>query len=198
MQGWGIFDGSHDASLVEAFQAWKSNAVRVPLNEDCWLGINGVNPDFSGENYISNISAYVNMFTDAGFVVLLDLHWTAPGGQLATGQQPMPNMDHSVDLWKSVASHFNNNSNVVFELFNEPYPDGGNWNSQAGWQCFRDGGSCPGLSYQASCMAMFTHANTCICDGLIGVYMHVVLLCMFSCHMLRHAHSRVPDVSIMF
>ena len=124
--------------------------MRVPLNEDCWLGINGVNPNFAGENYISNITTYASMFTDAGFVVLLDLHWTAAGGQLATGQQPMPNMDHSVDLWKSVASHFKNDPNVVFELFNEPYPDNGNWNSQTGWECFRDGGSCSGLSYQVS------------------------------------------------
>ena len=23
-------------------KAWNINAVRVPLNEDCWLGINGV------------------------------------------------------------------------------------------------------------------------------------------------------------
>ena len=135
---------------MQSFQAWSSNAVRVPLNEDCWLGINGVNSAYSGQNYINAISTFVTMFTDAGFIVLLDLHWTAPGTQQATGQQPMPNMDHSVDFWKSVANYFKSNPNVIFELFNEPYPDNNNWNSQAGWQCWRDGGTCSGASYQVS------------------------------------------------
>ncbi|HWX74639.1 MAG TPA: hypothetical protein VNZ05_04985, partial [Solirubrobacteraceae bacterium] len=37
-----IFDGPVTASAVAAMAAWHINAVRVPLNEDCWLGINGV------------------------------------------------------------------------------------------------------------------------------------------------------------
>ena len=156
MQGWGIFDGVYDQTLVQSFQAWKSNAIRVPLNEDCWLGINGVNSAYSGQNYITAISTFVTMFTNAGFIVILDLHWTAPGTQQATGQQPMPDMDHSVDFWKSVATYFKSNPNVIFELFNEPYPDNNNWNSQAGWQCWRDGGTCSGVSYQVRFMWQIT------------------------------------------
>jgi aryl-phospho-beta-D-glucosidase BglC (GH1 family) len=38
--------------------------------------------------------------------IILDLHWTAPGTQPATGQMPMPDMDHSLDFWTSVASTF--------------------------------------------------------------------------------------------
>ena len=159
MQGWGIFDSVHDQTLVQSFQAWKSNAVRVPLNEDCWLGINGVNSAYSGQNYINAISTFVTMFTDAGFIVIVELHWTAPGTQQATGQQPMPNVDHSVDFWKSVASYFKSNPNVIFELFNEPYPDNNNWNSQAGWQCWRDGGTCSGASYQVrACIVHDLHS----------------------------------------
>src|SRR5262249_56928217 len=44
VQGWGIFDGPSDAASVQAIASWHTNAVRVPLNEDCWLSINGVNP----------------------------------------------------------------------------------------------------------------------------------------------------------
>src|SRR6202022_5119823 len=44
IQGWGIFDGPNDATSVAAMANWHINAVRVPLNEDCWLNINGLNP----------------------------------------------------------------------------------------------------------------------------------------------------------
>ena len=46
IQGWGIFDGPSDARSVEAMASWRINSVRIPLNEDCWLGINGVNPAY--------------------------------------------------------------------------------------------------------------------------------------------------------
>ncbi len=44
VQGWGIFDGPSDAASIAAMASWHINAVRVPPNRDCWLGINGVNP----------------------------------------------------------------------------------------------------------------------------------------------------------
>lgn len=148
----GIFDGEYNSTLLKSFMAWNSNAIRVPLNEDCWLGINGVHPQYSGENYQKAVSAFVTMFTDSGFVVILDLHWSAAGSQLATGQQPMADMDHSVDFWKSVAQKFSGNDKVLFELYNEPYPDNNNWNSQAGWECWKNGGSCSGVNFQAAGM----------------------------------------------
>ncbi len=92
------------------------------------------------------------MITDAGMVAILDLHWTAPAGFPATGQQAMPDESNAYDFWKSVAQSFNSHDRVIFELFNEPFPDNGNWNSQAGWQCLRDGGYCPGFSFWAAGM----------------------------------------------
>ena len=158
MQGWGIFDGPNNSTLLEGFQNWKANAIRIPLNEDCWLGINGVKPEYSGDNYRQAIGGFAKMFTDAGMVAILDLHWTAAGSSQATGQQPMPDMDHSVDFWKSVAQYFSGNDKVILELFNEPYPDGGNWDSTAGWKCWRDGGSCPGVNFQAAGMQTLVSA----------------------------------------
>ncbi|HLZ55913.1 MAG TPA: hypothetical protein VKR06_03105, partial [Ktedonosporobacter sp.] len=35
------FDGPVDQATVSAMVAWGTNIIRVPLNEDCWLGING-------------------------------------------------------------------------------------------------------------------------------------------------------------
>ena len=148
VQGNGIFDGPHNNSLVNSFKAWKANAVRVPLNEDCWLNINGIDPRYAGQNYIDNIVSYVNMFTNEGFAVILDLHWSAPGSQKADGQQPMPDHDHSYTFWQSVARTFSGNDKVIFELFNEPFPDNNNWNSPEAWRCWRDGGTCNGVNYE--------------------------------------------------
>lgn len=160
MQGWGIFDaGKHDYSLVTGIKSWKANAVRVPLNEDCWLGINGIKPEYSGANYQNAIAEYVKMFTDSGLVVVLDLHWTAPGSQQAKAQTPMPDIDHSVDFWRSVARKFGQEDKIILELFNEPYPDKGNWNSVQGWKCWRDGeSSCSGLGYQGAGMQSLVSA----------------------------------------
>ena len=36
------------------------NAVRIPLNEDCWLRIYGVKPAYSRSNYRSAIADYVS------------------------------------------------------------------------------------------------------------------------------------------
>src|SRR5579863_6724396 len=51
VQGWGIFDGPNDATSARAIASWHVNIVRVLLNEDCWLGINGIAPQYSGQNY---------------------------------------------------------------------------------------------------------------------------------------------------
>src|SRR4051794_2252016 len=44
IQGWGIFDGPSGEESVKAMADWHLNAVRIPLNEDCWLDISGVDP----------------------------------------------------------------------------------------------------------------------------------------------------------
>ena len=41
-QGTGYSVGPEDASDAAAIAAWDTNAVRIPINEDCWLGINGL------------------------------------------------------------------------------------------------------------------------------------------------------------
>ena len=120
-----IFEGPTDASLVTPMQQWGINTVRVPLNEDCWLGINGVASAVSGSAYQQAISAFVQMLRTNGMYVIVDLHWNGPGTTLAKSQQPMPDADHAEDFWKSVAGTFSSDMGVVFDLYNEPYPDEG-------------------------------------------------------------------------
>src|SRR5438270_12329517 len=61
IQGWGIFDGPSDAASVEAMASWNIDFVRVPLNEDCWLGIGGVKPALGGAAYRRAVVRYVNL-----------------------------------------------------------------------------------------------------------------------------------------
>ncbi len=151
VQGWGIFDGPVDSAAIAAIRGWSANAVRIPLNESCWLGINGVKPEYSGPAYQKAIADLVAELNRQGLVAILDLHWAAPGTQVDTGQKPMPNRDHTPEFWRQVARVYGDNGAVLFDLFNEPYPDN-NTDSQEAWRCWRDGGTCRGMSYQAAGM----------------------------------------------
>jgi hypothetical protein len=151
-EGWGIFDGpTDDPASIAAIKSWHANAVRLPLNEDCWLGINGVNPSYGGTNYINAVMHYVNDLNAAGLVVILNLHFSAPGANLPDSQAPMADEDHSPAFWQSMATTFKDNHSVLFDLFNEPYPDN-NQDSTAAWKCILNGGSCPGVSFQSAGM----------------------------------------------
>jgi hypothetical protein len=141
-----IFDGPSDANSITVLQSWAINIVRLPLNEDCWLGINGVMT--GGAAYQSGIANYVNMLTAANIAVILDLQWSAPGATVANQLTPMPDADHAAAFWTSVANTFKANTAVIFDLFNEPYPDN-NSDSTAAWNCLLSGGTCPGVSYTA-------------------------------------------------
>src|SRR3989442_3441625 len=106
IQGWGLFDGPSDATSVAAMAAWHIDAVRIPLNEDCWLNINGVNPSYGGAAYQSAIQSYLKPLHQYGPYGNVDLHWKAPGITKATGQQGMPDADHAPAFWTSVANGF--------------------------------------------------------------------------------------------
>ncbi len=129
IQGWGVFEGPPDAAMA----AWHVNSVRLALNEDCWLGINGVPQQYSGGPYRDSVRAYAARLHAAGLYVVLELHWNAPGDAPATGSRAMADADHAVDFWRSVATAFRDDHAVLFDLYNEPYPPS--------WKCWRDG--CP-------------------------------------------------------
>lgn len=158
VHGVGIFDGPSDVASIQAIKTWsRINAVRVPLNEDCWLGINGAPAQYSGANYQSAISNYVTLLLENGLYPILDLHWSAAGSELALAQAPMPDQDHSPAFWSQVATMFKGNLGVVFDLFSEPNPANGQETAEA-WACWRDGttavdaGSCSGIGYAAAGM----------------------------------------------
>src|SRR2546427_9873851 len=78
IQGWGLFDGPSDATSVAAMAAWHINAVRIPLNEDCWLNINGVNPSYGGAPNPPANSSFVYPLRQYGLYAILDPHSSRP------------------------------------------------------------------------------------------------------------------------
>jgi hypothetical protein len=114
--------------------AWGINAVRVPLNEHCWLGINDAPSGYSRARYRKAVRGYVGRLHGAGLYVVLDLHWNAPG-DLPAKQRPMADLDHAPDFWSSVARAFKRDHALVFDLYNEPH--------RIGWGCWRDGCTLP-------------------------------------------------------
>jgi len=143
VEGDGYFDTPDGAApaeaTVRAMRAWHVTAVRVPLNEQCWLGLPAVPARYAGSGYRSAVRTFVARLNDAGIVAVLDLHRSAPADATPAQQEQMPDRDHSPDFWRSVAAAFADRPAVVFDLFNEPFPYG-ETGSRRAWSCWRDGG----------------------------------------------------------
>lgn len=135
-QGWGLFDGPVTDNAIDAIASWGTNTIRLPLNESCWLGINGVRREYSGDAYRTAISDLVDRAARHGLATILDLHWASSGAAPATSQQIAPDADHAPAFWSGVARAFKDRPSVMFELFNEP--------RDVSWGCWRDGCVTPG------------------------------------------------------
>ncbi|HVA32890.1 MAG TPA: cellulase family glycosylhydrolase [Candidatus Baltobacteraceae bacterium] len=127
VQGWGIFDGPSDGSSIQAIAAWHANIVRVLLNEDCWLGINGIKPAYAGAAYRNAIVKYVDLLHRHGLYAEVSLIWGAPGTYKATYQPGGPDEDHAPAMWASMASTFKRDRNVILAPWGETI---------TGWTCF--------------------------------------------------------------
>jgi endoglucanase len=144
IQGWGFFDSPHpeqidDPGMIAAMRSWDINVVRVPLNEDCWLGVN-TPAGRGGAPYRRIVETYVQALHAAGLYVVLDLHVAAPGSGKASGIHPMADRDHAPAFWRSLARTFKHDGAVIFDLYNEPH--------DIGWSCWRDGCRIPAQAHQ--------------------------------------------------
>jgi hypothetical protein len=169
VQRGGIWDGPVDDAALDAMRPWGILAVRVPLNEDCWLGGGAGRPRSSGAVYRRAVAVLVARLEAHGLTPILDLHWTDGAwtgresqcrGAQATCQKPVPDAPRAVPFWRSVAQTFRSDRSVVFDLFNEPYPgDIGVVSKGQSWSCWRDGGAaCGDLPYPAAGMQQMLDA----------------------------------------
>jgi hypothetical protein len=159
-----VSPGSY-ATEIAAMKAWGINVVRVNLNEECWLGINGVPSSTSmtgypipaGDTYDGSVNAYMHEMGDyvaalnaAGIYAELDLHLNAPGSELISdngsmdAQNPLPESNSDL-FWKSVSSYFADNHAVIFGVFNEPFPPNAeaDGDTSSGWECDLSGCTVP-------------------------------------------------------
>jgi hypothetical protein len=143
VQNFGFFDGPSDDASVAALASWNVNIVRLGLNEDCWLGINGVNAMYAGTAYQDAITSYVKLLHAHNMFAELSLSWGAPGKNLpnkAPAAEPAPDADHSPAFWTSLASTFKDDPNVILAPWAETTVSAG---------CFLAGGNC-GATYGSS------------------------------------------------
>ena len=153
IQNRGIWSAPTDETAIAAMVAWHIDVVRIPLNEDCWLGIDGAPAEYSGPAYQRAIHEYVQALHDAGVYTILNLQWSAPGANQATGLQQMADADHSLDFWRSVAASFREDPAVLFDLYSEPH--------EIDWECWLEGCTLPwsgGGTWQAAGMQALVDA----------------------------------------
>ncbi|MGC4773239.1 Ig-like domain-containing protein [Micromonospora sp. DT44] len=156
VQGRGIWDGPVDATAVAGLVARGVQAVYIPLNEACWLGLSYVDPRYGGEPYRQEIVAYTQRLTTAGITPIVALAWshgryTGPGAacrdERAVCAKPMPDAAYAIDFWESVGQTIFGET-VVFDLFTAPYPDRAIADPALAWTCWRGGDQeCAALGY---------------------------------------------------
>lgn len=126
----GLFDGPSDSASIEVMKAWRINAVRLPLNESCWLGHEWIDESLSRKHYREAVRAYVERLERAGLYVIFDLQWSAPGRNWATGIIPMA-ADNAPQFWRELATEYRDDRSVIFDLYNEPH--------DIDWNCWAHG-----------------------------------------------------------
>jgi endoglucanase len=131
-----------DAAGAALIASWHINTVRIPLNQDCWLGEDGLPRFGQTSGYRAAVKRWVSELHKADLAVALDLHWSGPAGVVSDGQRALPD-DRSDDFWSSVASTFKRDRGVIFDVFNEPYSRydaNGTLIFDLTWECWRNGG----------------------------------------------------------
>jgi len=153
-------------STWKALRQWNVNAIRIPLNELSYLGTKCVVPytgptygkpgkvqeSDPGHNYRKRLAEVVERATAENLYIILDLHFNAPNDhknvvdgvadQCPGEMNPLPDADHAIDFWRTLAAEYKDHDNVMFELFNNPYIDEWpyfNGDEEAAWRALRDG-----------------------------------------------------------
>jgi endoglucanase len=130
---------------------WGANTVRLPISEGFWLyGAPGY--PCTAQQYQAVVAQTVNNLTALKLNVIIDLQWVDAGNQSGQGgaQWPSPDAD-SITFWTQVATLYKGYSNVLFELYNEPYPPS--------WSCWVSGCSYTGVT---------SYSNDCNCSKTVS------------------------------
>jgi Cellulase (glycosyl hydrolase family 5) len=103
---------------------WKMNAFRLPLS-------NWMYAKYTAE-YMSQVDQIVQEANSAGLYVILDLHDDKQSGSIYADKAAELPKTEDIPFWKAIATHFKNNSMVMFDVYNEP--------KDPNWQVWLHGG----------------------------------------------------------
>lgn len=107
---------------------WGANTVRIALNQGFWLAGSSVHDP----GYTAIIDQQIGWAHDAGIDVILDLHWSDRGDFGTAPEQQRMADANSIAFWTEVATRYQDDGRVLFELYNEPH--------DVSWEVWRDGG----------------------------------------------------------
>ncbi len=186
VQGWGILDGPMNQAAVSSMKTWN---VTTPSGcrstRRAGTARRYVKPAYRGARYRQAVEAYVRLLN-------AQRPGRHPGPALdrrrvlrvrrqllvseATCQKPMPDAAQAIPFWTSVARAFKGNNAVIFDLFNEPFPDrptGGT--DGGGLELLAQRRPCAGIGYRVAGMQSLVSAvrstgarNVLMLGGLAG------------------------------
>jgi len=108
-----------DSAFTAALDVWHANLIRLPVNQDFWLGLD---PGVNATAYISDIDHLIQQAARAGAYVMLDVQ-VSDGGTgnplLESGNYSLPD-NNTAAFWTRAAQHYASDPAVLFDLFNEP------------------------------------------------------------------------------
>lgn len=121
---------------------WKANTVRIELAQYYWVSTSShYDPE-----YAARVDRAVKLARAAGLRVILALQASDRGdpnlpikGEM---HQPMADVNHSIPFWKDVAARYKDDGGVLFELYSEPFPLGGE-GGFSNWDLWLKGGLHP-------------------------------------------------------
>jgi hypothetical protein len=127
LQRFGLEGGTKNPLPTDAeigqLKLWGANEVRISLGEQKWLA---TSCHFQ-RNYPEVVDQVVHWVTSRGMVALLNLHFSAIGPCGTPGLTPMADSPGAVTFWQEVATRYQKNPLVAFDLFNEPYVGQSTW-----------------------------------------------------------------------
>jgi hypothetical protein len=115
-QGFGMTDGPTGDAEFAPMASWKINSVFLGLDEQCWLGVNGVKPQYAGQNYINFVKSEVVSAEKYGIYPVIGFFTGDPAADTpnwydgSNGQPPLADNDHTPLFWEEVAKTFKGGS----------------------------------------------------------------------------------------
>ncbi|HVW81449.1 MAG TPA: cellulase family glycosylhydrolase [Mycobacteriales bacterium] len=121
MQRFGLEGGSKNPlpteGEIQQLSMWGANEVRISLGEQLWLQ----SSCYYDAHYPEEVDKVVNWVTSRGMVALINLHFSTAGDCRPPTLTPMADSPGSLTFWQEVATRYESNPLVAFDLFNEPY-----------------------------------------------------------------------------